>query len=115
MLQLRICYEDYKPIIVKVRPQIPENILDVLLDFIRMNGIDGICVGEGDNALDTIRLIHQKTQGRLPLIGCVPVLRKEACRQMKEAGANLIAGGTSFFHRGPDTIKRIIKYLKKSK
>lgn len=114
MLQLRICYEDYKPIIVKVRPQIPETILDELLDFVRMNGIDGICVGEGDNSLETIRLIRQKTQGRLPLIGCLPVLKKEACMQMKDAGADLIAGGTSFFHRGPDAIKRIIKYLKKS-
>lgn len=112
MLQLRLCYEEYKPIIVKVRPQIPENILDSLLDFMRMNGVDGICVGEGDNNMETVRLIHQKTQGRLPIIGCVPVLKKEPCKQMKEAGASLIAGGTSFFHGDPAATRRIIKYLK---
>ena len=115
MLQLRLCYEDYKPIMVKVRPQIPENILDELLDFIRMNGIDAICVGEGDNSLETVRLIHQKTQGRVPLMGCVPILRKEVCKEMMDAGADLIAGGTTFFRRGPAATKRIIKYLKKSK
>ena len=115
MLQLRICYEDYRPIIVKVRPQIPENILDSLLDFIRMNGIDGICVGEGGDCLQTIRMIHEKTQGRVPLIGCLPVLSKDECARMMDAGANLIAGGTSFFHRGPAFTKRIIKYLNKSR
>lgn len=112
MLQMRICYEDYKPIIVKVRPQIPENILDDLLDFIRMNGIDGICVGDGEGCIDTVRLIHEKTKGRVPIIGCVPILKKEDCLQMKKAGASLIAGGTSFFNRGPANTLRIIKYLK---
>ena len=114
MLQLRLCYEDYKPIIVKVRPQIPENILDVLLDYMRMSGIDAICVGEGENSIATVKSIFVKTQGRLPIIGCVPVLKKEECRAMKNAGADLIAGGTSFFHRGPASTRRIIKYLKKS-
>ena len=112
MLQLRLCYEDYKPIIVKVRPQIPENILDDLLDYMRMNGVDGICVGEGDNSMETVRLINQKTKGRLPVIGCVPILKKDACKEMKEAGANLIAGGTSFLHQGPASTLRIIRYLK---
>ena len=115
MLQLRLCYEEYKPIIVKVRPQIPENILDELLHYMRMYGVDAICVGEGPESVATVKSIFVKTQGRLPIIGCVPVLKKEECRAMKNAGADLIAGGTSFFHRGPAATKRIIKYLKKSK
>jgi len=115
MLQLRLCHEEYRPIIVKVRPEIPESTLDELLDFCRMSGIDAICVSQGAACAATVKLIHEKTQGRYPIVGCVGVLKKSDCAVLKKAGAFLIAGGLSFFHYGPGNTKRVIKYLNRIK
>ena len=111
MLQLRMCYQTYRPIIVKVRPEIPESSLDELLDFSRLSGIDAICVSFGPSTAATVKKIYDKTLGRYPIVGCVDVLRKEDCAALKKAGATLIAGGLSFLHYGPGNTKRIIKYL----
>ncbi len=111
MLQLRMCYQTYRPIIVKVRPEIPESSLDELLDFSRLSGIDAICVSFGPSTAATVKKIYDKTLGRYPIVGCVDVLRKEDCAALKKAGATLIAGGLSFMHYGPGNTKRIIKYL----
>lgn len=111
MLQLRMCYQTYRPIIVKVRPEIPEASLDDLLDFARLSGIDAICVSFGPACAATIKTIKEKTQGRYPIVGCVDVLRKKDCADLKKAGASLIAGGLNFFHCGPGNTKRVIKYL----
>jgi dihydroorotate dehydrogenase len=111
MLQLRMCYQTYRPIIVKVRPEIPEASLDDLLDFARLSGIDAICVSFGPACAATIKTINEKTQGRYPIVGCVDVLRKKDCAALKKAGACLIAGGLNFFHCGPGNTKRVIKYL----
>lgn len=111
MLELRLCHEEYRPIIVKVRPEIPESSLDELLDFARMSGIDAICVSQGPNCAATVRTIYDKTLGRYPIAACVSVLKKKDCAELKRAGASLIAGGLSFLHYGPGNTKRVIKYL----
>lgn len=111
LLQLRICYETYKPIIVAVNPDISPCLLDELVDWCRMSGIDGICISDGKDALGTIKHVHERTLGRFPIIAKCPVLKKSTAAEFVSAGAYLVAGGTSFFRRGALYTKRIIKSL----
>lgn len=115
MLQLRVCYEVYKPIIVTVSPDIPEASLDSLLDYCRMSGIDGICIAHGNHTAQTVKLVYEKTQGRFPIIASCDILKKSTAKKLADAGASLVVGGTNFLHRGPLYTKRIIKKLHSSK
>lgn len=139
LLDLRICYDTYKPILVKVSPDIPVEELDEILKYCMQSGIDGIVAGnttrsrEGltaskekierigngglsgaplyEKSLAMVRHIHQFTSGRLPIVGVGGIMSPEQAREMLEAGASLIEIYTGFIYEGPAIVKRINKYL----
>ena len=142
LLSLRLCYDVSKPILVKVSPDIEREQLDGILEYTRLSGIDGIVatnttrsreglqtpqerieeIGRGglsgaplfEKSLATVRYIHEKTQGRLPIIGVGGIMTPEQARQMLEAGASLIEVYTGFIYEGPAFVKRILKHLENS-
>ena len=142
LLSLRLCYDVSKPILVKVSPDIEREQLDGILEYARLSGIDGIVatnttrsreglqtpqerieeIGRGglsgaplfEKSLATVRYIHEKTQGRLPIIGVGGIMTPEQARQMLEAGASLIEVYTGFIYEGPAFVKRILKHLENS-
>ena len=140
LLDMRICYDSYKPLLVKVSPDIPHEELDSILDYCMLSGIDGIVAGntttsrEGlktplskigkigkggmsgaplfEKSLELVRYIHDHTQGRLPIIGVGGIMTPVQARQMLEAGASLIEIYTGFIYEGPSLVKKILKELK---
>jgi len=140
LLDLRVCYDTYKPLLVKVSPDIPHEELDEILNYCLISGIDGIVAGntttsrEGlttprekvekigngglsgaplfERSLALVHYIHDKTEGRLPVIGVGGIMNADQATQMLQAGASLIEICTGFVYEGPSAVKNILKNLK---
>lgn len=140
LLDLRICFDDYKPLLVKVSPDVPHEELDEILDYCMLSGVDGIVAGntttsrEGlatsgkklarigngglsgaplfEKSLSLVRYIHEKTSGRLPIVGVGGIMTGPQARQMLDAGASLIEICTGFIYEGPSAVKKILKHLR---
>ncbi|MBR1928084.1 MAG: quinone-dependent dihydroorotate dehydrogenase [Bacteroidales bacterium] len=140
LLDLRICYDTYKPLLIKVSPDIPGVELDEILNYCLLSGIDGIVAGntttsrEGlttsqakldkigkgglsgaplfEKSLELVKYIHQYTNGRLPIIGVGGIMGPEQAKMMLAAGASLIQICTGFIYEGPSVVKKILRQLK---
>ena len=139
LLDLRICYDVYKPILVKVSPDIPAGELDEILKYCMQSGIDGIVAGNTTRSRDGLKTsrtriekigngglsgaplygkslamvkhIHEFTSGRLPVVGVGGIMTPEQAKEMLDAGASLIEIYTGFIYEGPSIVKKINKYL----
>ncbi len=140
LLDLRVCYDTYKPLLVKVSPDIPLEELDEILDYCMLSGVDGIVAGntttsrEGlstnqarldkigkgglsgaplfEKSLNLVRHIHEYTRDRLTIIGVGGIMTPEQAKQMLDAGASLVEICTGFIYEGPSAVKKILKGLK---
>ena len=140
LLDLRICYDKYKPLLVKVSPDIPREELDEILNYCMLSGVDGIVAGntttsrEGlvtnqarvekigkgglsgaplfERSLELVKYIHQYTNGRLPIVGVGGIMGPEQAKLMMDAGASLIELCTGFIYEGPSAVKKILKHLR---
>lgn len=143
LLQLRLCYDTYKPLLIKVSPDLPKEELDDIIHYCLLSGVDGIIsgnttrsrdglktskstikkIGSGglsgaplyEKNLEMVRYIHEKSQGRLPIIAVGGIMTPEQAKEMLDAGASLIEIYTSFIYEGPSIVKRILKYLENNK
>ena len=140
LLDLRMLYDTYKPILLKVSPDLAHQQLDDIIDYCLRSGIDGIVAGNTTRSreglesiskeaieaignggmsgapvhkknLELVRYIHEKSQGRLPIVGVGGIMSPEDAKEMIDAGASLIEIYSGFIYEGPGLVKRIIKYL----
>lgn len=141
LLDLRLCYEESKPILVKISPDLSTNEIEQLLDWCMGAGIDGVVacnttssreglsidkkeiekIGEGglsgaplfEKSLSTIKFIHDYTKGRLPIIGVGGVMTAQQAKQMLDSGASLVEVHTGFIYEGLSFAKQLVKGLSK--
>ena len=140
LLDLRMYYDDYRPILLKVSPDLSHQQLDEIIDYSLRSGIDGIVAGNTTRSrdgltsisperieeignggmsgapvhkknLELVRYIHEKSEGRLPIVGVGGIMSPEDAKEMIDAGASLVEIYTGFIYEGPALIKRIIKHL----
>ncbi len=139
VLELRRYYDDYRPILIKVSPDISTEHLDSLLDLIMISGIDGIVatnttrsrenlttyrgtvddIGNGGlsgaplfrKSIEMVRHIHEYTKGILPIIGVGGIMTPSQAKEMLDAGASLIQIYTGYIYNGPGFVKKILKTL----
>lgn len=139
LLELRLCYDSYKPILLKVSPDIPYDQLDGMLDYCMLSGVDGIIAGgatrkrDGLNckprriksigqgclsgapvfpkSLALVKHIHEYTKGRFPIIGCGGITTPARAEEMLKAGASLIQVQTGIIYEGPKLVKKILKHI----
>lgn len=142
LLTLRRYFDDYRPILLKVSPDIPIKQLDDIIELILVSGLDGViatnttrsreglksskenisAIGEGglsgaplfERSLEFVKYISQKTNGQLPIIAVGGIMTPENAKQMLDAGASLIQIYSGFIYNGPSFIKQINKYLAKN-
>lgn len=138
ILETRLGYEQYKPILIKISPDTPFALLDEMIDYCRMSGIDGIVAGNSakyqqgmlskqsidercyvsgapifEKSLAMVKHINESTQGRFPIIGCGGIMTPEQAKQMLEAGASLIELYTGLIYNGPKLVKKSLKAISK--
>ena len=143
LLNLRMYYDEYRPILLKVSPDLSKEQLDDIMDYCLRSGIDGIVAGNTtrsrdgltisqDNIdkignggmsgapvhkknLELVRYIHTRTEGKLPIIGVGGIMSEEQAKAMIDAGASLVEIYSGFIYEGPALVKRIIKSLESDK
>jgi dihydroorotate dehydrogenase len=142
LLTLRRYFDDYRPILLKVSPDIPVKQLDDIIDLVLVSGLDGMIatnttrsreglksskediekIGEGgmsgaplfERSVEFVKYISQKTNGQLPIIAVGGIMTPENAKQMLDAGASLVQIYTGFIYNGPGFIKQINKHLVKT-
>ncbi len=130
----------YKPILMKIAPDLNTHQVDETLAVIEKCGVDGViatntsvsrdtlnspkeqieAIGKGglsglpikDKSTALIRYIHAKTDGKLPIIGVGGILSAQDALEKIEAGASLVQIYTGFIYEGPALVKRINKAIK---
>lgn len=142
LLDLRMYYDTFRPILLKVSPDLPREQLDDIIDYCLRSGIDGIVAGNTTRSreglgisesriekigngglsgaplyrknLELVKYISQKSQGRLPVIGVGGIMSGEQAREMLDAGASLVEIYTGFIYEGPGLVKKIIRHLEET-
>ncbi|MBQ3249791.1 MAG: quinone-dependent dihydroorotate dehydrogenase [Bacteroidales bacterium] len=139
LLDLRRYYDTYRPILLKVSPDLSREQMDDIIDYCLRSGIDGIVAGNTTRSrdgltipqskideignggmsgapvhkknLELVRYIHTKSQGRLPIIGVGGIMSGKDAQAMIEAGASLVEIYSGFIYEGPGLVKNIITHL----
>ncbi len=126
----------YRPLFVKIAPDIAEDDLQAICSRLEVNAVDAIAVSnttlarpglDGEAAASeagglsgrplfhrsTVMLarVHQLTGGRVPLVGIGGVDSPEAALAKIEAGASLLQLYTGLIYEGPGLIGRIKAHL----
>lgn len=143
LLSLRMYYDEYRPILLKVSPDLSHQQLDEIIDYCLRSGIDGIVAGNTTRSRDgltsitsekieeigngglsgaplhkknveLVRYVHEKSGGHLPIIGVGGIMSPEDAKEMLDAGASLIEIYSGFIYEGPALVKNIIKHLEET-
>lgn len=130
---------DYRPILLKISPDLTLEQVDQMIQVVEECKIDGIVatntttsradlktdpnrvveIGNGglsgrpltERSREIVRYIHEKTEGRLPIIGVGGVMTVADAEAMLEAGASLVQVYSGFIYEGPGFVKQICKRL----
>ena len=141
LLALRRYFDDYRPILLKISPDIPREHLDEIIDLVLISGLDGIIatnttqsrdnlktdmetvkeIGNGglsgaplfEKSLETVKYINKKTDGLITIIAVGGIETPQQAEQMLKAGASLVQIYSGFIYEGPGLVKRINKHLSK--
>ncbi len=139
LLNMRTVFDTYKPILLKLSPDLAHVQIDEILEYAMLSGIDGIVagntsrkrdgltipqskideIGKGGMSgapiyhknLEMVRYIHSKTAGKLPIIGVGGIMTPEQAKEMVDAGASLIEIYSGFIYKGPGFVEKILKSL----
>ena len=131
---------EYKPILLKISPDLNFQQIDESLVIIERYGIDGIVaantsttrnglktseerikeIANGglsgqplrDRSVEIIRYISEKTGGKLPIIGVGGTMSPADAMAKLEAGATLVQVFTGFIYYGPKLAKDVNKAVK---
>ena len=118
-----------KPLLLKIAPDLTDEQLDDIIAIVRQSRIDGIiasnttisrdglntsaseleAMGNGglsgqplkQRATEMIRYIHQKSGGKIPIIGVGGIMDPKDAIEKLEAGASLVQIYTGFIYYGP--------------
>jgi len=142
LLELRMMYDDYRPILLKISPDVNKEYLDDIINLVLISGLDGIIaantssrrdglttekkvlnkIGQGglsgqplyERSLQLVQYIYEKTNGHLPIIASGGIMTPRQAMEMLDSGASLIQVYTGFIYNGPKYVKKINKYIAKT-
>ncbi|MEV8614633.1 quinone-dependent dihydroorotate dehydrogenase [Amycolatopsis sp. NPDC051373] len=122
------------PLLVKVAPDLTDEALAELLEVCLGHGVagliatnttlsrDGVAPAEAHLAteagglsgrpltarsLEVVRFVHERTEGKLPIIGVGGILGPDDASRLLDAGASLVQLYTGFALHGPALVRRI--------
>ncbi|WP_417016447.1 quinone-dependent dihydroorotate dehydrogenase [Alistipes sp.] len=129
----------YRPIMLKVSPDMPDEVIDRVTDILLETPLDGIVATNGTNrrdglqtsrlslekigsgrisgapltrrAVEIVRRIHTRSGGTYPIIGVGGLMTPDDVRAMLEAGADLVQLYTGYIYEGPGLVGDICRAL----
>ena len=143
LFEFRRGQNEYRPILLKISPDLSDSEIDTMVDIMVETPLDGIIatntttsreglksprklvdkIGNGglsgapltERAIEVVRRVHQRSEGRYPIIGVGGIMTPQDAKRMIDAGASLVQVYTGFIYGGPTFVKKICKYLSKQK
>lgn len=138
--ELNITFGKVKPILLKIAPDLTIPQIDDVLDLATEINLDGLVatnttisrgalktpsteiakIGAGglsgapvkNRSTEIVQYIHQKTAGKLPVIGSGGIFTGTEAEEKLSAGASLVEVWTGFIYEGPFIVKKICNHLK---
>lgn len=107
LLEARLTYDSYKPIVVKIPEEMPFEDLEYVIDYCMMNRVDGIEA----RSIRQISFIHERTKGRLPVIANCHIKSPSQAEEALDAGAVLVEVRMGLVREGPGLVGKILRYL----
>ena len=107
LLSLRLYYERYRPILLRIAPGHTEEHMKRILDFSLMSNFDGV-VAPG---VSKVRFCVEYTNKRLPVIGAGAVTSGQEAVALLQAGASLIEVAQGIPNKPRETVKRLLKAI----
>jgi len=133
----------YRPVLLKIAPDLTNGQLDDIVDILKETNADGVIatnttvsreglhtsqetvgqIGNGglsgapltQRATDVIRYLREKLGKDFPIIGVGGIMTPEDAIEKLNAGADLVQVYTGFIYEGPSIVKRINKKVLKFK
>lgn len=125
-----------KPILLKIAPDLTDTQLDDIIDIVSETEIDGIIatnttidrsnltqdttpIGMGGlsgkplkkRSTEVIRYIHQKSNGKITIIGVGGIETAQDAQEKLDAGASLVQVYSGMVYEGPSMVKNILQGL----
>jgi dihydroorotate dehydrogenase len=129
LFEFRRGQSDYRPILLKISPDLSREELDTIIDILIETPLDGIEAVAGslellpeeagavsgarltERSIEIVRYIAERTEGNYPIIGSGGMMQPEDVCRMLEAGASLVALNTGLRENGLKLLKRSSKML----
>lgn len=136
---LRSQKTNYKPILLKIAPDLTNEQLDDVIDLSTEIKLDGLvatnttisreglitnnselsAIGSGglsglpvkQRSTEVVHYIHQKTKGSIPIIASGGIFTAADAKEKLNAGASLVQVWTGFIYEGPSIAKKICEGL----
>ncbi|MBO7307409.1 MAG: quinone-dependent dihydroorotate dehydrogenase [Alistipes sp.] len=131
MFEFRRGQLDYRPILLKISPDISREQLDTIIDILIATPLDGIEAVAGstlmcdkhkgaicgaaltEKAIEMVRYIAQRSEHNYPIIGTGGMMTPNDIRRMMEAGASLVALSSGLRENGLKLLKHAAKEIAK--
>ena len=129
----------YRPIMLKVSPDMPDAVIDEISDILLETPLDGIVATNGTHnreglhtsrttldkigsgrlsgaplpqrAVEVVRRIHTRSGGNFPIIGVGGIMTPDDAKAMLDAGADLLQLYTGYIYNGPGLVRDICRAL----
>ncbi len=139
LFEFRRGQSEYRPIMVKISPDISDEVLDMIIGTLVETPLDGIVavagtrsreglntsqrsiikIGAGrlsgkplfERAVEVVEYIHSRTNGAYPIIGVGGISSAEDAKRMLAAGASLVQIYSNFIFEGPSAAKNLCQGL----
>lgn len=139
LFEFRRGQNQYRPILVKVSPDMSDEVIDRVTDILLTSPLDGVVATSGTysregvtaspssikrigagrmsgkpltkRAVEVVRRIHERSGGNYPIIGTGGMMTAEDVEAMLAAGADLVQLHTGFLYEGPRLLKEICNKL----
>lgn len=129
----------YRPVMLKISPDMPDEVIDQITDILLETPLDGIVATNGTlrreglhtsrtslakigsgrlsgapltrRAIEIVRRIRTRTKGAYPIIGVGGLMTPDDVRAMLDAGADLVQLYTGYIYNGPGMVKEVCRAL----
>lgn len=137
LFEFRRGQNQYRPILIKISPDLTDEQIDTMTDIMLDTPLDGIVAVSGttgryglensknimhtlgripgalcgtplkNRAIEVVRRIHERSKGTYPIIGCGGVSTADDAFEMLQAGATLVEIYSSFFYGGGKMLRNM--------
>lgn len=109
VLNVRLTYDEYKPIVMRLPESMTEAELHKTLDNCMYSGIDGVQV----RSLEHVKAVYEYTKGRLPIIANSHIKTPSEALELLNSGASLIELRSGLVAEGPSLVRNTLNFLEK--